>query len=394
MSVTQSRAKLTPRRASFPLSRRAPTQADEYMDVVYKLWESSWSDDAVRHSIPSQLFTDPTRVQPIHHTGPNYSVPGPHICEPSLQRTPVIFQAGSSGPGLAFAGKHAEVVFIAAHRPDVARKRVDAARAAASAAGRDPKSLKVLALLCPIVGTTDGEAHEKHADFLAHGSDEGALALFGGWTGMDLSPYSDDEELRTAAAAAGSNAIKSAIDGFAQQDPSVQKWTKREVANLIKVGGLGPVVVGSPEGVADQLEEWVREAGVDGFNLAYAVAPGTFVDFIELVLPILRQRGHVWAEYPEAEQEPAGWKGGKELSVSQGAGGFGAQEVLGLTAREKLYGVGQRRVRDDHYASRFRWRAGQPAPELPGPSEPCETNGIDGKEGEPVEAPTKRKKTG
>lgn len=332
--------------------------AHEYMDVVYKLWEASWADDAVKHDAKALVYTDPDRVQEINHKGEYYEVPGPHICEPSLQRTPVIFQAGSSGPGLAFAGKHAEVIFIAAHRPEVARSRVDQAREAAVKAGRDPKSLKVLALLCPVVGRTDEEAQAKHDEYLAHGSDEGALALFGGWTGMDLSPYGDDEELR---AATDSNAIKSAVEGFASQDPSVQKWTKREVANLIKVGGLGPVVVGSPTTIADKLQSWVDDAGVDGFNLAYALAPSTFVDFIELVVPVLQERGKVWADYPSPDPTPAGWPGWK-AEGADAPRGFGSEEPLGLTAREKLYG--QRRLRDDHYGSRFKWHAGEAAPVL------------------------------
>lgn len=153
-----------------------------------------------------------------------------------------------------------------------------------------------------------------------------------------------------------------AVEGFAQQDPSVQKWTKKEVANLIKVGGLGPVVVGSPTSLADQLQSWVDDADVDGFNLAYALAPGTFVDFIDLVVPVLQERGKVWNDYPApSNAAPDGWPAHK----AEGSGaprGFGQEEPLGLTAREKLYG--QRRLRDDHYGSVFKWGAGQPAPQL------------------------------
>lgn len=346
--------------------------ADEYMDVVYKLWEGSWADDAVKQDVDARAYTDPSRVQEIKHKGEHYEVPGPHICEPSLQRTPVIFQAGSSGPGLAFAGKHAEVMFIAAHKPSVAKSRVTAAREAARKAGRDPHSLKVLALLCPIVAATDEEAQAKHDEFLAHGSDEGALALFGGWTGMDLGPYADDEELR---AQTDSNAIKSAVEGFAQQDPSVQKWTKKAVANLIKLGGLGPVLVGSPTSIADQLQSWVDDAGVDGFNLAYALAPGSFVDFVELVVPVLQERGKVWKDYPQRPGQDTGATTGLSRKTASEAdagvdkyGGFGLGETdiasLGLTTREKLYGVGQRHLREDHWGSRFKWRAGEPAPVL------------------------------
>ncbi|CAO1627588.1 unnamed protein product [Sympodiomycopsis kandeliae] len=335
--------------------------AHEYMDVVYKLWEASWADDAVKHDAKNSVYTDPDRVQLINHQGQYYQVPGPHICEPSLQRTPVIFQAGSSGPGLDFAGKHAEVIFIAAHRAEVAKSRVKAAREAAAKAGRDPKSLKVLALLCPIVGETDEEAESKFQEYLAHGSDEGALALFGGWCGQDLSPYSDDEELRTIT---DSNAIKSAVEGFAQQDPSVQKWTKKSVANLIKVGGLGPVVVGSPTTIVSKLQHWIDEAGVDGFNLAYALAPGTFIDFIDKVVPILQSQGKVWKDYPTTTTAGLnGWPGHKP-EHPDAPKGYGSDEVLGLTAREKLYGVGNRRLRDDHYGSTFKWKAGREAPQL------------------------------
>ena len=241
----------------------------------------------------------------------------------------------------------------------MARSRVDAARNAAKEAGRDPSRLKVLALLCPIIGRTDEEAQAKHDDLFAHGSNEGALALFGGWTGINLAPYSDDEELRNLPEG---NAIKSAVEGFAKQDPSVQKWTKREVANLIKLGGLGPIVVGSVTSVADQLEAWIEKAGVDGFNMAYATSPGTFIDVVELLMPELEKRGHVWPDYPSPGPAPANWPSAKK--TSGGPAGFGEDEELGLTTREKLYGPGERRLQPDHYGSRFQWHAGEEAPLL------------------------------
>lgn len=158
------------------------------------------------------------------------------------------------------------------------------------------------------------------------------------------------------------NAIKSAVEGFARQDPNVQKWTKREVANLIKLGGLGPILVGSPTTVADQLESWVNDAGVDGFNFAYAAFPSTFIEVVDLLVPELQKRGHVWPDYPAPGPTPDNWPAAKK--TDGGVPGFGEDEVLGLTAREKLYGAGQRRLLDDHYGAKFRWRAGEPAPKL------------------------------
>jgi hypothetical protein len=186
------------------------------------------------------------------------------------------------------------------------------------------------------------------------------LALFGGWTGIDLGPYGEDEELRNLPEG---NAIKSAVEGFAKQDPSVQKWTKRSVANLVKLGGLGPVIVGSASSVADQFESWVNDAGVDGFNMAYATSPGTFVDVVDLLMPELVKRGHVWSDYPQPGPAPSNWPSGKEKGKE---GGFGQDEVLGLTTREKINGAGNRRLPADHYGSKFRWAAGKDAPKLEG----------------------------
>lgn len=290
-------------------------------------------------------------------------VPGPHFVHPSAQRTPLIFQAGSSGPGLAFAGQNAEAIFIAAHKPELAKKRVDAARQAAQDAGRSRDSIKVLALLTVLVADTDEEAEELYRSYVAQGSAEGALALFGGWTGIDLGPYEEEDDLSTTAGSEGasrkSNAIKSAVEGFAKNAPQVGTWTKRTVAEQLTVGGLGPVVRGSVSSVADQLEQWVELAGVDGFNFAYAVTPGTQIALVERLVPELQKRGHVWDDYPSS--------GAQQLPRKHtGQPGFGEGTNVGLTAREHLYGVGQARLRDDHWASRLTWKAGQPPPPLVG----------------------------
>lgn len=301
------------------------------------------------------------------HQGEHYPhVPGPHIVHPSAQRTPLIFQAGSSGPGLAFAGKHAEAIFIAAPKPALAKKRVDAARKAAQDAGRAGDSIKVLALLTVIVADTDEEAAALHKSWVQEGSAEGALALFGGWTGIDLSGYSDEEELNPPDTKG--NAVQSAVENFAKSAPEVGRWTKQAVADQLTVGGLGPVVAGSVATVADELERWVTEGGVDGFNFAYALTPGTQLGLVEKLVPELQRRGHVWDDYPveEAAAAAAAGQRGELKRKHTGEPGFGEGTSVGLTAREHLYGVGQSRLRDDHWASKLTWRADQRAPPLVG----------------------------
>ncbi|KAL1303787.1 hypothetical protein AAFC00_007124 [Neodothiora populina] len=301
--------------------------AEEYVEVMYKLWQSSWRDDAVKFDAKSAVYTDPALVRTIDHVGKYYKVPGPHICEPSPQRTPIIMQAGTSKAGKEFAAKNAEAIFVAGHSPSVVAKNVAEIRSLASTKyGRDPSSIKFLALLCPIIGKTTEEAEAKYNEYVSYGSEDGALALFGGWTGIDLAQYDDDQELRHVE----SNAIRSAVEGWSKASPNVAKWTKRTVANHIKVGGLGATVVGTAEKIADELERWVEEADVDGFNIAYAVFPKTFEEVIEELLPVLRQRELFWSDYA----------------------------VPGGTYRENLYGVkGLAYPPKDHPAAAYHWKA-------------------------------------
>lgn len=170
--------------------------AEEYLEVMYKLFESSWRDDAVVLDKERGVYTDPSRVREIGHKGKYYSVPGPHICQPSPQRTPVLMQAGTSKAGKTFAAKHAEAIFVAGHSPSVISKNVAEVRSLAKDFGRDPGNVKFLAMICPVLGKTQEEAQAKYERYRELGSIEGALALFGGWTGIDLSKYGDDEELR------------------------------------------------------------------------------------------------------------------------------------------------------------------------------------------------------
>lgn len=269
--------------------------AEEYLEVCYKLWEASWEDGAVVRDAERGVFTDPAKVHEIDHRGRYYTVPGPFLCEPSPQRTPVLFQAGASPRGVRFAAGHAEAVFVSGPTPAVVRRSVDAVRAAASEQGRDPRSIKVFSMLTPIVAETSGAAAEKHAAFQRLVSVPGAFALFGGWTGVDLAELDVDEPLTYS----DRDANRSALASFTTADPT-RTWTPRDLAGFIGIGGRGPVLVGSPGEVCDELERWAEEADLDGFNVAYVTVPGTFSDFARLVVPELRRRGRV------PERPPAG----------------------------------------------------------------------------------------
>ena len=268
--------------------------ADEYMDVVYKLWEASWDDDAVIMDRARGIYTDPSKVRRIHHRGEHYQVDAVHLTEPSPQRTPVLYQAGASPKGMSFAAKHAECIFINGPSSVVLSKTVRKIREQIAAQGREQSSILIFAGMTVIVGRDDKEAEERLNDYRKYIDRDGALALMSGWTGIDFSSYDKNDRVQHIR----NDAIHSAIDRFTIADPD-KVWTIGEVAEFVGIGGAGPLIVGSPRRVADELEKWMEDTGVDGFNLMYTVMPECMTDFVDLVVPELQQRGVYKADYAQ-----------------------------------------------------------------------------------------------
>ena len=295
--------------------------ADEYMEVVYKLWEASWEDDAVRRDRASGIFTDPAKVHRIQHQGNHYQLDAIHLCEPSPQRTPVLYQAGTSPRGRQFAARHAECVFMSGPSAKVIAPRVAAIRALAREAGRNPAEILMFSLMTVILGRTEAEASAKYTDYRRYIDHEGALTLMSGWTGVDFSTLDLDQQVRHVLNDAG----RTAMDNITRADPD-RVWTVREVAEHVGIGGIGPVLVGTPARVADAIEAWVAETGVDGLNLAFAIAPGSFEDVSDLLVPELSRRGRYKKDYRPG------------------------------TLREKLFGSGRARLVPPHPAALSRSR--------------------------------------
>ena len=254
--------------------------AHEYMKVVYSLWEQSWEDDAVVRDKEKGVFTDPSKVHAVNHDGEYFKLNAIHLCEPSPQRTPVLFQAGTSPKGQAFAGEHAECVFIGGNDAESHARSVARLREQAVAQGRDAHSLNIFGAITVIVADTDQAAEEKLADYKSYGLQDGALALLSGWSGMDFSTLDMDATVEKVE----SDAIQSAL--MAQGSATVREW-----AENLTVGGAGPIITGAPSTIADKLERWFTDSGLDGFNLAYTVVPECIDDFVEQVVPVLQERG-------------------------------------------------------------------------------------------------------
>ncbi|KTC39282.1 N5,N10-methylene tetrahydromethanopterin reductase [Pseudomonas putida] len=265
-------------------------QADEYLEVLYKLWEGSWEDDAVVEDRERRIYAQPEKVHKVQHEGEFYRVQGYHLCEPSPQRTPLLFQAGSSARGLQFAGQHAECVFISGQNKQATRVQVDKVRDAARAAGRDPQAVKVFMGITVIVAATEAQAWAKHDEYLSYASAEAGVAHFAASTAIDFARYELDEPIQYVKG----NAIESATKTLQNND-----WTRRKLLDQHALGGRYITLVGDPEQVADELEAWIAETGLDGFNLTRTVTPESYVDFIDLVIPVLQARGSYKTAYAQ-----------------------------------------------------------------------------------------------
>jgi len=268
--------------------------ADEYLEVLYKLWEGSWEEGSVLRDRERGIFADHKKVHPIQHEGKYFTVPGIHICEPSPQRTPVLYQAGASSRGQKFASQNAECVFIAAPSKIATKKVVQGIRQKLAQEGRDPYSVKIYALLSIVTDETDAKAQAKFKEYQSYGSYDGALTLLSGWSGVDFSQYQPTDKVEYIQ----TNAIQSLLDSYVNADPE-RIWTIEEIANWNSLGGNGPVLVGSAETVSDALQQWIEDTDIDGFNLAYILAHQTFADVVEFIVPELQKRGVYQTSYAQ-----------------------------------------------------------------------------------------------
>lgn len=261
--------------------------AQEYVDVVYKLWEGSWDDGALRKDKDAGVYADVSKIHKIHHESERYRVEGPHLASPSPQRTPLLFQAGSSGSGRRFAAAHAEATFIIAPTPEIAKAQIEQTRAFAVEYGRDPDDIRFFQGLSFVIGDTEEQAREKEAEAVRWSSTEGYLA-HAALVDANGRVYPPD----TPIARIDTNTARGFLE-WARAAITDREPTAGDIALLTRRNSR---IVGTPESIADQLEKW-HAAGVDGINVMNWVLPGSFEEFADSVLPVLRRRGLAQDEY-------------------------------------------------------------------------------------------------
>src|SRR3984885_4411761 len=268
-------------------------RADEFMEVVLGHWDT-WEDDAIVFDRAAGVFADPAKVNSLNHSGKFFKSRGPFTVPRSPQGHPVIVQAGQSGRGREFASRWGELIFVIYPNLAVAKKQYADFKRMLTEKGR---AVSIAPAVYPVVAETQAEAEDKFAlvDHLAQQID--SLALLSEVLNFDFASKPMDEPF--------TNDELKAISGLqAIRDRVVQLSGKLNptVRDFVHFSGRGtlremPTFVGSPSQVADQLEEWFCGGACDGFVVAATHVPGTYDDFVRLVVPELQRRGLFHSDY-------------------------------------------------------------------------------------------------
>ena len=293
-------------------------QAEEFLELCYKFWEGSWENDAVLKDKKQRIFTDPSKVHQIQHQGQFYQSQGVFQVSPSVQRTPVLFQAGASPRGLTFATQHAEGLFIGGDRPEKIKQQVDQIRNQATAQGRNSEAVKIFVGISVVTAETDELAQQKLDEYIRYASPEAGLAHFSSSVGIDLSQFADDETIPYQQ----TNSIASVNNKFKEQSISKNDLKAQHI-----LGGRYPLIVGSGATVAEKLIQLMDDTGIDGFNLTRTVAPESHHDFIQWVIPELQQRGRYKTEYENGSLRHKLFQQGDRLSASHPVQQFRCQST-------------------------------------------------------------------
>ncbi|MFW7415489.1 NtaA/DmoA family FMN-dependent monooxygenase [Demequina sp. SO4-18] len=287
--------------------------AEDFVELTYRLWEGAWEPDALERNKQGR-FADPSKVHRIAHDGPYFKSHGYGNTARSPQGTPVLFQAGASQAGRKFGGRHGEAIFVGSGSAEQLGSHTKAIREQAVESGRAADAVKIMSAFSCVIGTDKDDAQRRYQQVVESQDPEVTVASYAWFTGLDLSSYDPStpmKELHTELS-------QTQVARFADQ-------TVGDVLRGWHAHGVGArPVLGSAEDIADEICALADAADLDGFLLSPVVPPASTVDFVEQVLPILRERGVAPREYE------------------------------GSTLRERLTGSGSADLPSDHPAAAFR----------------------------------------
>lgn len=266
--------------------------AEEHLNVVKGLWDS-WEDDAFIGDKENGVFFDSSKLHTLNHKGDHFSVQGPLNVARSEQGHPVVFQAGSSESGKDLAARSADAVYTGHETLEEAQEFYSDVKARAVAYGRKAEDILIFPGIGPIVGRTEEEAERKYQEIAELVSIDQALNYLGRYFDhYDFAQFPLDE-LFPEIGDLGSNSFRSTTDKIKQQARE-QGLTLRQVALLASTPRTS--FIGTPDQIADQIQEWFEGEAADGFNIR-TVVPNGLADFVDLVVPVLQERGLFRTEY-------------------------------------------------------------------------------------------------
>lgn len=269
-------------------------RADEFMEVVHGHWDT-WEDDALLLDRTAGRFADGAKVHRLDHDGPRYPSRGPFTVPRTPQGHPVVIQAGQSGRGQRFAARWGELLFVSHGSLERCKAAYDKVRAEAAALGRDPDQMRITNLVFPVAGRTMAEAEDKKAAYDELPNDIDELSLLSEGLNFDFAAKDLDEPF-TADELAELSGIQAIRDRVVEATGNPNPTTRDFMATSARAS-LNHAVVGGPSELADYFEEWFTEPACDGFVIGGSYTPGTFEDFVDLVVPELQRRGLVRTEY-------------------------------------------------------------------------------------------------
>ncbi|TCR60798.1 LLM class flavin-dependent oxidoreductase [Bosea sp. BK604] len=283
--------------ANFGTAKHPPHEeryaiAEEFVKVAKGLWDS-WEEDSFVMDKASGKYVDADKMHVLNHHGKFFQVKGPLNITRPPQGYPVILQAGASDTGCNFAAAEADVVFVVQQNKDAALAFANRLRGLAEQYGRNPAHLKIMPGICPIVGSTEAEARAKLAELGALVDPVYAMKVLSERTGHDMSVFPLDgpvPELPPSTIMQG-HAITLA------KTARERNMTVRELRDFVGMSMGHKLICGSPEQIADELEDWFRAGAGDGFNLLPPWFPGGMDDFVDHVVPVLQKRGLFRTEY-------------------------------------------------------------------------------------------------
>lgn len=287
--------------AQMPDHAERYARAREFVEVALKLWDS-WADDAIVDDIKAGRYARPERIRRIDHAGKYQRVAGPRNISRSPQGRPVLVQAGSSETGKRFAAQYAEAIFTAHLQKESAIGFHREVKAAAAELGRDPQRIVILPGISPVVGATEREAARLQEELDDLTAPQAGLAhlsnRFGGYdfSHLDLDHPLSVDDFPPAETVQAAQSRAGVIIALVERERPTLRQLLRKLA-----GARGHLALaGTPERIADLIEDWVDSGAADGFNLMPPVLPGMLDDFAEQVIPLLQKRGRFRREYRES----------------------------------------------------------------------------------------------